>query len=58
MKLFRSIRQNLIKEGKIKRYFLYAIGEILLVMIGISLALALPNLDLESKSSISRTPKH
>jgi len=43
MKLFRSIRQNLIKEGKIKRYLLYAIGEILLVMIGISLAFQLDN---------------
>ncbi len=38
MKLFRGIRQNLIKEGKLKRYLLYAIGEILLVMIGILLA--------------------
>lgn len=38
MKLFRRIRQNLIKEGKLKRYLLYAIGEILLVMIGILLA--------------------
>ena len=43
MKLFRSIRQNLIKEGKLKRYLLYAIGEILLVMIGISLAFQLDN---------------
>lgn len=38
MKLFRKIRQTLIKEGNLKRYLLYAIGEILLVMIGISLA--------------------
>lgn len=45
MKLFRSIRQNLIKEGKIKRYLLYAIGEILLVMIGISLAFQVSNWD-------------
>ncbi len=43
MKLFRSIRQNLIKEGKLKRYLLYAIGEILLVMIGISLAFQVNN---------------
>ena len=43
MKLFRRIRQNLIKEGNIKRYLLYAIGEILLVMIGISLAFQLDN---------------
>jgi len=43
MKLFRNIRQNLIKEGKLRRYLIYAIGEILLVMIGISLAFQLNN---------------
>lgn len=43
MKLFRSIRQNLIKEGKLKRYLLYAVGEIFLVMIGISLAFQVNN---------------
>ena len=43
MKLFKQIRQTMIKEGKLKRYLLYAIGEILLVMIGISLAFQLDN---------------
>ena len=43
MKLFRNIRQNLIKNGNLRRYLLYAIGEILLVMIGISLAFQLDN---------------
>lgn len=43
MKLFRILRQTMIKEGKLKRYLLYAIGEILLVMIGISLAFQLDN---------------
>ncbi len=43
MKFFRKIRQRLINEGKLKRYLLYAIGEILLVMIGISLAFQLDN---------------
>ena len=38
MKLFRKIRQRLINQGNIKRYIPYAIGEILLVMIGILLA--------------------
>jgi len=33
----------MIKEGNLKRYLLYAIGEILLVMIGISLAFQLDN---------------
>ena len=43
MKLFRDIRQSLIKDGKLKRYLIYAIGEILLVMIGISLAFQVNN---------------
>lgn len=43
MKLFRKIRETLIKEGSLKRYLLYAIGEILLVMIGISLAFQVNN---------------
>lgn len=43
MKLFRKIRQTLIKEGNLKRYLLYALGEILLVMIGISLAFQVNN---------------
>jgi len=39
LKIFRKIRQDLIKEGNLKRYLIYATGEILLVMIGILLAL-------------------
>jgi hypothetical protein len=45
MKLFSSLRQNLVKEGKVKRYLTYAVGEILLVMIGISLAFQVSNWD-------------
>ena len=39
LKFFRKIRQNLINQGDVKRYLLYAIGEIGLVVIGILLAL-------------------
>jgi hypothetical protein len=39
IKLFRNIRQNLIMENKTSKYLKYAIGEIVLVMIGILLAL-------------------
>ena len=45
MKLFRGVRQSLIKEGNLKKYLLYAVGEILLVMIGISLAFQVSNWD-------------
>ncbi|WP_375325061.1 DUF6090 family protein [Flagellimonas sp. GZD32] len=39
IKLFRRLRQNLLSEGKTGRYFKYAIGEILLVVIGILIAI-------------------
>ncbi|HSM24201.1 MAG TPA: hypothetical protein VK856_05005 [Anaerolineaceae bacterium] len=39
IKFFRKIRQRLLAEGNLKRYLLYAIGEILLVVIGILIAL-------------------
>lgn len=39
IKFFRKIRQKLLSEGKTGKYFKYAIGEIILVMIGILLAL-------------------
>ena len=38
-KFFRKIRKNLIAENKTSKYLKYAIGEIILVMIGILLAL-------------------
>jgi hypothetical protein len=43
IKIFRKIRQNLIAEGKTTKYFKYAIGEIILVVIGILIALQLNN---------------
>ena len=43
IKFFRKIREKLISENKISKYLLYAIGEILLVMIGILLALQVNN---------------
>ena len=43
IKFFRNIRQNLLQEGKTSKYFKYAIGEIILVMIGILLALQVNN---------------
>ena len=41
--LFRRIRQKLIDSGPITKYLLYAIGEILLVVIGILIALQVNN---------------
>ncbi|MCA0154418.1 DUF6090 family protein [Winogradskyella vincentii] len=43
IKLFRHIRRSLIQENKMSKYFKYAIGEILLVVIGILIALQINN---------------
>jgi len=43
IKFFRKIRQNLLMENKTGKYFKYAIGEILLVVIGILIALQVNN---------------
>lgn len=43
IKFFRKIRQNLLSEGKTLKYFKYAIGEIILVVIGIIIALQINN---------------
>jgi hypothetical protein len=43
IKFFRHIRQRLLQENRFSRYFLYAIGEIVLVVIGILIALQINN---------------
>ncbi len=49
MKVLRSIRQRMINDGRITRYLTYAIGEIILVVVGIFLALQLNNWNAERK---------
>ena len=43
MKFLRKIRQKLVAENKFRNYLLYALGEIILVVIGILIALAINN---------------
>lgn len=50
LKFFRRIRQNLIMENKVSKYLLYAIGEIVLVVIGILIALSINNWNTENKN--------
>ena len=47
---FRKIRQSLLKQNKASRYAMYAFGEIMLVMIGILLALALNEWNTQRKN--------
>ncbi|WP_445385750.1 hypothetical protein ACT6NV_02815 [Robiginitalea sp. IMCC44478] len=53
IKFFRRIRQNLLMENKTGKYFKYAVGEIVLVMIGILLALQVNNWNQDRKDRIS-----
>lgn len=43
IKFFRKIRQNMIQENRASKYMLYAVGEIILVVIGILIALQINN---------------
>jgi len=60
IKFFRKIRQQLLKEGKTTNYLKYAVGEIVLVVIGILIALQINNwnserINLNKKKSISQS---
>ncbi len=43
IKFFRKIRQKLVSENKFSKYLIYAIGEIILVVLGILIALQINN---------------
>ncbi|WP_223033623.1 DUF6090 family protein [Hanstruepera marina] len=49
IKFFRKIRQNLLSENKFSKYLIYAVGEIVLVVIGILIALSINNKNEERK---------
>ena len=50
IKFFRKIRYNLMSKGQTSKYLKYAIGEILLVVIGILIALQINNLNEDRKT--------
>ena len=52
LKFFRRIRRRLIDERELKRYFIYAFGEILLVVIGILIAVQLNNWNQDRISTV------
>ncbi len=52
IKFFRHIRRSLIQKNQMGKYFKYAIGEIVLVVIGILIALQINNWNEQRKDSI------
>ncbi len=55
LKFFRKIRRKLAGDGNLKRYLIYAVGEIFLVMVGILLALQVNNWNEKRKQRILET---
>ena len=55
IKFFRSIRKTLLNEGRTSKYFKYAIGEIILVVIGILIALQINNWNESRKEHAQET---
>jgi len=55
IKFFRKIRQNLLSKGKTGRYFKYAFGEIVLVVIGILIALSINNWNENRKNKLTES---
>jgi hypothetical protein len=51
IKFFRKIRQKMLAENKFRKYLIYAIGEIILVVIGILIALQINNWNEERKDT-------
>ena len=55
IKFFRKIRYNLLSENKTGKYFKYAIGEIVLVVIGILIAIQINNWNETQKGKMKAT---
>mgnify|MGYP001822315637 CR=1 FL=1 len=53
IKFFRQIRQRLITDNKFSKYLLYAVGEILLVVIGILIAFQVGSWNEDRKTKLS-----
>ena len=53
IKIFRNIRKSQLMENKTSIYFKYAIGEIVLVVIGILIALQINNWNEQRKDEVS-----
>ncbi|MGB4839474.1 MAG: DUF6090 family protein [Saprospiraceae bacterium] len=55
IKFFRQIRKNLTEQSKTCKYLKYAIGEIILVVIGILIALSMNNWNTKRQNKIEET---
>jgi hypothetical protein len=51
LRFFRQVRQRLLTDNKFSKYLLYAVGEILLVVIGILIAIQVDNWNQERENT-------
>ena len=49
-KLFRKFRKQVVSDGKLKKYAIYALGEVVLLVIGILIALAINNANIRNQN--------
>ena len=54
IKFFRKIRQHLLRDNKMGDYLKYAVGEIVLVVIGILIALSINNWNESRKNDLKQ----
>ena len=57
IKTFRRIRQKMITEYKFRKYIIYAVGEIILVVIGILIAIQINNWN-ESRKDFAKSKNY
>jgi len=57
LKFFRKIRKKLLTENKFSKYLIYAIGEIVLIVVGLFIAIQLNNLN-ENNNTYKKQIKH
>ena len=55
LRFFRTLRQRLLTEKKFGKYLLYAVGEILLIVVGILIAFYLDNINAEKQARETET---
>ncbi len=55
LRFFRTLRQRLLAENRVSKYLLYAVGEIVLVVVGILIALQLDDLKEKRKTDEQET---
>jgi hypothetical protein len=55
IKFFRKIRYDLMEENKVGKYLMYAVGELILVVVGILLALQISDWSEDHKKAEQRT---